>query len=552
MPDDILIPELKRAIDEQKTTRRSSNDVKLEMLRDKPFWIWDKDEHKTAFVSTNGACCFNHIVGLPVKNGKSRPLFPYQKKIYDLTMDKIELAKLSDKELKEKFGDLTKRLGVWIEKATGMGISEFYLRFMGWLCTRDDYYKNSQFCIVTGPRIDLATGLVDRLKGIFIDVLNFKFDDAAHVLQLNGTHIEAYPSHNLSSMRGLPNVRFILLDEADFFPIGEQQNARAISERYLAKSSPVLVMVSTPNADEPDGLYAKMKLEFDEAEKKGTLDQLIYTPIELPYTEGLGTMFTESEIASAKLSHAFETEYNLQRGYGLGNLLLPESIDKMIKLGDSYGDDKVDVNNTYIGPVDTFELVTDINNMFSRKDVKYDKMLFVPTIGSTRIMGIDGAFGSSKFAIVVVELVYTDNKPMLRVLYADEFERIDYSSALERCENLVKFYNVKRVYIDGANPEVVGGIRKLFGEVHDYHLDRRPDKSWAGYPVNFNTEGRPLLAKLQRIITMGHLAAHPYFNDLIIQLRIAKHKAYDLEKRGSVQLDMLDALRLATKHFAFT
>jgi hypothetical protein len=37
-------------------------------------------------------------------------------------------------------------------------------------------------------------------------------------------------------MRGLPNVSFILFDEAGFFPPGQQQDARDVSERYIAKS----------------------------------------------------------------------------------------------------------------------------------------------------------------------------------------------------------------------------------------------------------------------------------------------------------------------------
>jgi hypothetical protein len=49
-------------------------------------------------------------------------------------------------------------------------------------------------------------------------------------------------------MRGLPNVSFILLDEADFFPPSQQQDARDVSERYIAKSNPYIVMVSTPKA----------------------------------------------------------------------------------------------------------------------------------------------------------------------------------------------------------------------------------------------------------------------------------------------------------------
>ena len=40
-------------------------------------------------------------------------------------------------------------------------------------------------------------------------------------------------------MRGLPNVSFILLDESDFFPPGQQADTRDI-----AKSNPYIVMVS--------------------------------------------------------------------------------------------------------------------------------------------------------------------------------------------------------------------------------------------------------------------------------------------------------------------
>jgi hypothetical protein len=43
---------------------------------------------------------------------------------------------------------------LWIKKATGLGVSEFMLRFMAWLCLKDDALAGSQMCIVTGPRID--------------------------------------------------------------------------------------------------------------------------------------------------------------------------------------------------------------------------------------------------------------------------------------------------------------------------------------------------------------------------------------------------------------
>lgn len=63
----------------------------------------------------------------------------------------------------------------------------------------------------------------------------------------------------LDAMRGLPNVKFILLDEADFFPIGQQQDARDVSERYIGKSDPYIIMVSTPN--QPNGLFQRIEQE---------------------------------------------------------------------------------------------------------------------------------------------------------------------------------------------------------------------------------------------------------------------------------------------------
>lgn len=93
-------------------------------------------------------------------------------------------------------------------------------------------------CIVTGPRIDLAITLVDRIKALFVENRLVTFDSKEMVMELNGVHIEAYPSHHLDAMRGLPNISFILLDEADFFPPGVQQAARDVSERYIAKSNP--------------------------------------------------------------------------------------------------------------------------------------------------------------------------------------------------------------------------------------------------------------------------------------------------------------------------
>jgi hypothetical protein len=37
----------------------------LQRVGDKPFWIWDRQQHSQEDIKTKGDCCFNHIIGLP-------------------------------------------------------------------------------------------------------------------------------------------------------------------------------------------------------------------------------------------------------------------------------------------------------------------------------------------------------------------------------------------------------------------------------------------------------------------------------------------------------
>ena len=118
-------------------------------LLNTPFWIWDQQQHKLD-VRTNGDCCFNHIIGLPKKMGMINHSMTYEQIIFNSLVTQSAHA---NKHL-------------WIKKATGLGISEFMMRFMAWLCLEDDKLSGSQMCIVTGPRIDLAIALIDRIKKV--------------------------------------------------------------------------------------------------------------------------------------------------------------------------------------------------------------------------------------------------------------------------------------------------------------------------------------------------------------------------------------------------
>ncbi len=66
-------------------------------------------------------------------------------------------------------------------------------------------------------------------------------------------------------------------------------------------------------------------------------------------------------------------------------------------------------------------------------------------------MGIDPAYGSSAFDIVVTQ--WLDNH--IQILYAEEYHRPDYAEMLKTVYDLMSKYDVNKVYIDGANPSFI-------------------------------------------------------------------------------------------------
>jgi hypothetical protein len=279
-------------------------------------------------------------------------------------------------------------------------------------------------CIVTGPRIDLAIGLIDRMKKLFQLKLGIIFDTRETVIELNNIRIEAFPSHHLDAARGLPNVSFILLDEADFFPIGQQQDARDVSERYIAKSNPYIVMISTPNA--PDGLFERIEKESEET--------CLYRRLFLDYTYGLGRIYTEEEIAKAKESPSFEREYNLKYLGLIGNVFHTADIDRAIEKGRSL----------YIPPSG----IDDVN------------------FHTHKSLGIDPGFGSSAFGVVVVEHANSQ----LQVLHAEEHQRATFENMISTVSDLLQKYgrSINKIYVDASNPAFIRSLKVQLGEDDEY------------------------------------------------------------------------------------
>jgi len=113
----LIFKDLKKIVSLEAQTAQRQQSKLTQRLHDKAFWIWNIEEHKQEDIRTNGDCCFNHIIGLPQKDGNDKPLYDYEQLIFDSLVTH----------------DGNKHL--WMKKATGLGVSEFMLRFMGWLCS---------------------------------------------------------------------------------------------------------------------------------------------------------------------------------------------------------------------------------------------------------------------------------------------------------------------------------------------------------------------------------------------------------------------------------
>jgi hypothetical protein len=184
----------------------------------------------------------------------------------------------------------------------------------------------------------------------------------------------------------------------------------------------------------------------------------------LDYTYGIGKIYTAGEIKKAKQSPSFECEYNLKYLGKIGNVFHTKDIEAAIEKGREYNPD--DSNQFYF---------------------------------SSRSMGIDPAYGSSAFGIVVTQ--WEDN--LIQILHAEEYHRPDYNEMLSTVYSLMSKYNVDKVYIDGANPSFIKSLKLQIGEDQDYdkviatYRSEKLGDNWSQdmkiVPVNFNKEHKAML-----------------------------------------------------------
>jgi hypothetical protein len=174
-------------------------------------------------------------------------------------------------------------------------------------------------------------------------------------------------------------------------------------------------------------------------------------------------------------------------------------------------------------------------------------------------MGIDPAYGSSAFGILVTQLI----DGIVQIMVAEEYHRPDYNEMLSTVYRLMSKYNIDKVYIDGANPSFIKSLKLQIGEEADYdQVIARYRSEGLGdatkdmkiVPVNFNKEHKAMLENSKMILENdgGRIAINPdQFDKLITALRTAVDNDGVLDKEATSYNDIFDAFRLALKFYHF-
>ena len=286
------------------TTKTTVHRLTINQLEGLPFWIWDKEQHRQQASVTNGNCCFNHILGLPVKNNKEYPIFEFQKQIYD---------------------SLENSQNIWIKKARGIGVTTFLIRYLVWKVLYSNELEGKSIFIISGTREEFANYVKKKMEDLFLPRFpNVVFDSKYTELWINKTWIKVMPTKNIKDVRGYMDVAYLFIDEADHFDKSIQEELEPAITAYEEKSKGKTIMVSTPNA--PGGLFERIEKDPNSKYKK----------LFLGYELGLGKIYDPEYIAQKKLEPEFEREYNLKYLGKVGNVFSPSQIDKAIELGELF------------------------------------------------------------------------------------------------------------------------------------------------------------------------------------------------------------------------
>ena len=171
------------------------------------------------------------------------------------------------------------------------------------------------------------------------------------------------------------------------------------------------------------------------------------------------------------------------------------------------------------------------------------------------------------FGVCITEL----RDGLIHVLHAEEYHS-DYDTMIETAINLLHKYQMtfdsgSRIFVDGANPEVIRSLKSRLYEDTEYQeqIDRWKSENGANMitlkwlsnnmfvlPVNFSRYHKEMLAHTKKLMEYdgGAIAISSKHNKLITALHTAVEKGEgSLDKEVTSYDDVFDAFRLSLQRW---
>ncbi|MDE1861512.1 MAG: hypothetical protein KGI33_01230 [Thaumarchaeota archaeon] len=430
-----------------------------------PFWCghYLDPNDKNRVIQDGEPCCYNHWLGLPNRWDRRHPMYQYE----------VDLAE-----------DMKRHRKIFVEKAAGLGITEFVLRWLEWMAMTSAEFQNAQVALISGPNRNLAKDLIARMtgpkevnndfhdlgtKGIAYDITDYGF-------KIGTVRFDAMPSDNIDAVRSMPNPKAFFIDEAAFFLMqaSKEIQVRQAIEHYDLKSKPWIIWVSTPGYL-PEGVFYQIKTEEPSKYRKISLD---YREGLVTHPESFTTIYPVEMVDEAKKSPAFAREYMLIWGGGQGNIF-------------------------------HWKLVDEVTEEYDLRLGNGQKGLYV-----------DPAYGTSKFAILGLEKI----NGIIYVKEALQFDRPDPTAMIDLISQKAPSYS-NRIKVDSARPEIVTGLA---------------GKNIRAQEVPFNKELSNMTAKAAEAVKNKKVRIHPVFHDLISQLKAAEFNEKGHPDKKKLTFDLGD------------
>jgi len=180
-------------------------------------------------------------------------------------------------------------------------------------------------------------------------------------------------------------------------------------------------------------------------------------------------------------------------------------------------------------------------------------------------MCLDPGYSSSKFVILIAEWNRKDKK--IVILYANEFDKLNYDDAINLVFRLIKQYGkVVNVGIDISSLELIMSLKKKIGERSDWnyiteklHYCAKHNLNPAQYmtivPIPFSVSNKSyMISHCRRLLedSRSLVAINPIFNNLIIGLKssVVDNRGL-LDKQETISDDLVDAFQIMSSFFRF-